>query len=142
MLIFRGRTPKPIHFVCDKRCFVSKAFIFTVFAAVLQSAQIVVAQEAHPLTLQEAEELALYDEPGQNSYLSRAEGLREKSVVGGQLPDPTMRIGLSNYPIQSGGFTTEGMTQAVLAVRQEVYREIRTANREVRERFDRVLMKY
>ena len=32
--------------------------------------------------------------------------------------------------------------ETVLAVRQEVYREIRTANREVRERFDRVLMKY
>ena len=118
MLIFRGRMPKPIHFVSDSRCLVSKALVFTVFAMLLQSARIVVAQELHPLTLQEAEELALYDEPGQNSYLSRAEGLREKSVVGGQLPDPTMRIGLANYPIQSGGFTTEGMTQAVLAVRQ------------------------
>jgi outer membrane protein TolC len=103
MLIFRGRMPKPIT---------------AVFATVLLGAHSVVAEEVRPLTLQEAEELALYDEPGQNSYLSRAEGLREKSVAGGQLPDPTMRIGLSNYPIQSGGFTTEGMTQAQLGVRQ------------------------
>jgi len=29
-----------------------------------------------------------------------------------------MRVGLANYPIQSGGFTTEGMTQAQLGIRQ------------------------
>jgi outer membrane protein TolC len=118
MLIFRGRMPKPIHFLCDSKCLVSKAFIPAVFATLLLGAHTVVAQEMRPLTLQEAEELALYDEPGQKSYLSRAEGLRERSVAGGQLPDPTMRIGLANYPIQSGGFTTEGMTQAQLGIRQ------------------------
>jgi len=76
------------------------------------------ARELFPLTLQEAEELALYDEPGRNSFLYRAAALNDKSVEGGQLPDPTMRIGLVNFPIQSGGFTTEGMTQAQLAIRQ------------------------
>jgi len=52
------------------------------------------AQELFPLTLQEAEELALYDEPGQNSFLYRAAALNDKS------------------------FTTEGMTQAQLGIRQ------------------------
>jgi len=75
-------------------------------------------QEVMPLTLQEAEALALHDEPGQNSFLSHAEALREESVAGGQLPDPTMRVGMANFPIQSGGFSTEGMTQAQLGVRQ------------------------
>ncbi len=118
MLIFRGRMPKPITVVCDDGCLERKVSFFAVCATVLLVAHSAVAQEVRPLTLQEAEALALYDEPGQNSYLSRAEGLREKSVAGGQLPDPTMRIGLANYPIQSGGFTTEGMTQAQLGVRQ------------------------
>jgi outer membrane protein TolC len=76
------------------------------------------AQQVLPLTMAEAEELALYDEPGQNSYIFRAEALRDESVAGSQLPDPTMRVGLANYPIQSGGFSTEGMTQAQLAIRQ------------------------
>jgi len=106
MLIFRGRMPKP------------EFFALPVLVTVLLSSSIAVAQDARLLTLQEAEELALYDEPGRNKYLYRAEGLREESVVGGQLPDPTMRVGLANFPIQSGGFTTEGMTQAQLAVRQ------------------------
>ena len=118
MLIFRGRMPKPNTIVRDRQCLECRAFFLAVFATVLLSTHAVVAQEMSPLTLQEAQELALYDEPGQNSYLSRAEGLREKSVSGGQLPDPTMRVGLANYPIQSGGFTTEGMTQAQLAIRQ------------------------
>ena len=81
-------------------------------------AQVAAAQQALPLTLQEAEELALYDEPGQNSLRLRAGALRDESVAGGQLPDPTMRVGLANFPIQSGGFTTEGMTQAQLGIRQ------------------------
>ena len=55
---------------------------------------------------------------GQNSLRLRAGALRDEAVAGGQLPDPTMRIGIANFPIQSGGFTTEGMTQAQLGIRQ------------------------
>lgn len=93
-------------------------FVFAVLLAGLVHAHSSRAQDTLPLTLTEAEDLALYDEPLQNSFLSHAEALRETSVARSQLPDPEMRIGLANYPIQSGGFTTEGMTQAQLAVRQ------------------------
>ena len=115
MLIFSGRTPNPnsaarcrASFLLRTLCLVAGLF-FVNFAA---------ADQVMPLTLQEAEELALYDEPGQNSLQLRAGALRDESVAGGQLPDPTMRIGLANFPIQSGGFTTEGMTQAQLGIRQ------------------------
>jgi len=94
------------------------AMVLTLLVAGLSITHTAFAQNPRPLTLQEAEDLALYDEPGQNAYLSRAEGLREASVAGGQLPDPTMRIGIANFPIESGGFSTEGMTQAQLGVRQ------------------------
>jgi len=76
------------------------------------------AQQRAPLTLAEAEDLALSDEPGYAALLARAEALTEQAVVAGQLPDPTMRIGLLNYPINSGGFSTEGMTQAQLGFQQ------------------------
>jgi len=108
MFVYRGRLPGQ--------------FILAFLAAGLLNASGVSAQDAIPLTLIEAEELALYDEPGQNSLLSQAEALRDASVAGSQLPDPEMRIGLANYPIQSGGFTTEGMTQAQLAIRQVIPR--------------------
>jgi len=76
------------------------------------------AQQVLPLTLMEAEDLALEEEPGQASFLARANALKEQSVAAGQLPDPKLRMGLANFPIQSGGFTTEGMTQAQLGIRQ------------------------
>lgn len=76
------------------------------------------AGQAIPLTLAEAERLALEMEPGQSALLARAEALDAESTAAGQLPDPTMRIGLANYPLESGGFSTEGMTQAQLGFRQ------------------------
>lgn len=76
------------------------------------------AQQSIPLTLAEAEDLALEHEPGQVSLLERADALDERSVVAGQLPDPTLRVGLNNYPIGSGGFSTEGMTHALIGLRQ------------------------
>ncbi|NIS90654.1 MAG: TolC family protein [Woeseiaceae bacterium] len=100
MLFFRGRT-------------LALMFFTTLLAPVLVS-----AQQGLPLTLAEAERLALEDEPGYAALRERAGALGEQAVVSGQLPDPTLRIGLANFPIQSGGFSTEGMTQALLAYRQ------------------------
>ncbi len=76
------------------------------------------AQQAVPLTLMEAEDRALDQEPGQAAFEARAESLEEQSVAAGQLPDPTLRMGLANFPIESGGFSTEGMTQGQLGIRQ------------------------
>ncbi|RLA23230.1 MAG: hypothetical protein DRQ63_11920 [Gammaproteobacteria bacterium] len=115
MLINFGRTPQLKNITRYDAGFLLRTIGLV---AGLFFAQVAAAQQALPLTLQEAEELALYDEPGQNSLRLRAGALRDESVAGGQLPDPTMRVGLANFPIQSGGFTTEGMTQAQLGIRQ------------------------
>ena len=77
----------------------------------------VAAQGRVPLTLMEAEDRALEQEPGR-LHSGRANALEEQSVASEQLPDPELRVGIANFPIQSGGFTTEGMTQAQIAVRQ------------------------
>lgn len=93
-----------------------------IFVAVLLVGMIatlpVQAQGRVPLTLMEAEDRALEQEPGHAALLARAEALEEQSFAAGQLPDPTLRVGLANFPIQSGGFTTEAMTQAQLGLRQ------------------------
>jgi outer membrane protein TolC len=47
-----------------------------------------------------------------------APALSEESVAARQLPDPQLRVGVVNYPIESGGFSTEGMTQAQIGFRQ------------------------
>jgi outer membrane protein TolC len=76
------------------------------------------AQQRVPLTIAEAEDLAVAAEPGLDALLARADAMQERAVAAGQLPDPMLRVGLANYPIESGDFSTEGMTQAQLGVRQ------------------------
>jgi len=76
------------------------------------------AQHDIPLTIAEAEDLALAAEPGQQALRARAASLEEQAVVAGALPDPMLRVGLNNYPIESGGFTTEGMTNVGASYRQ------------------------
>lgn len=92
--------------------------VFLVFAAVLSWTSDSQASPGAPLTIAEAADLALADEPGYAALRARAEAARERAVAEGQLPDPTMRVGLANFPIGGGGFSTEGMTQAQLGVRQ------------------------
>ena len=102
MTFFRGRKPDYI----------------IVVALLLSFA--VQAQHNIPLTLGEAEDLALDQEPGRAALLARASAFEDHSVAAGQLPDPTMSMGLANYPISSGGFSTEGMTMAQLGFHQDL----------------------
>ena len=78
----------------------------------------VYAQSDLPLTLAEAEDLALNTEPGQLALEAQAAALDERAIVAGALPDPMLRVGLNNFPLESGGFSTEGMTQAMVSYRQ------------------------
>ena len=117
MLMYNGPMPESTT-ILRKVAGCSGRLLLVIAAVTALIGRSALAQTTYPLTMQEAEELALQDEPGQNSYLSRAEGMREEAVAGGQLPDPTMRVGLANFPIESGGFSTEGMTQAQLGFRQ------------------------
>lgn len=104
MFVFRGRRPVLIT-------------VFVSMAATLWASSSI-ADQRTPLTIAEAGDLALAAEPGQAALLAQADAMQEQAVAAGQLPDPTVRLGLGNYPIESGGFSTEGMTQAQLGFRQ------------------------
>lgn len=71
-----------------------------------------------PLTLAEAERLALTNEPGVQAAMARAEANRERAISAGELPDPQIRAGLANLPTDTFDFDQEPMTQAQLGVRQ------------------------
>jgi len=103
MFAIRGRVP---------------VYIVVIAASLWSSAPAAFAQQRVPLTIAEAEDLAIAAEPGLEALLARADAMQERAVAAGQLPAPMLRVGLSNYPIQSGGFSTEGMTQAQVGVRQ------------------------
>ena len=76
------------------------------------------AQSSLPLTMAEAEDLALIAEPGRLALEAQAAALDERAIAAGELPDPMLRVGLNNFPLESGGFSTEGMTQVMLGYRQ------------------------
>ena len=76
------------------------------------------AQSDLPLTMAEAEDLALAAEPGRLALEAQAAALNERAIVAGELPDPMLRVGLNNFPLESGGFSTEGMTQVMVGYRQ------------------------
>lgn len=107
MLSIRGRTPRSSSFQ-----------FFTLLLCVL-AVTAAHAQQDIPLTLAAAEDLAIEQEPGRNALLAQADALDEESVAAGQMPEMKLRMGIANFPIQSGGFTTEGMTQAQLGLRME-----------------------
>lgn len=73
---------------------------------------------AEPLSLGEAEALALDAEPGREALVARADAIAERARAADALPEPQLRVGLNNYPIESGDFSTEGMTSASLGIRQ------------------------
>ena len=75
-------------------------------------------QSTIPLTLAEAEDKALEAEPGAESLRAGASALRDRAVLAGELPDPVLRVGMNNFPLESGGFSTEGMTHAAVGIRQ------------------------
>jgi len=104
MLPFRGRVPDIVS--------------FCVFTAVALWTSCAAADQRAPLTLAEAEDLALAGEPGGAALHAQAEALGEQAVAAGQLPDPMLRVGLANYPLESGNFSSEPMTQAQLGIRQ------------------------
>lgn len=71
-----------------------------------------------PLGIDDAVRLALADEPGVERLVGQARANEARAVAAEALPEPELRIGLNNYPIESGGFSTEGMTNASLGFRQ------------------------
>ncbi|MDJ0710429.1 MAG: TolC family protein [Woeseiaceae bacterium] len=89
-----------------------------VFMAFVLWTTTVFADSRAPLTLAAAEKLATDKEPGMVALLARSQAARDLAIAAEQLPDPTMRVGLANFPISGGGFSTEAMTQAQLGFRQ------------------------
>ncbi|MDJ0794518.1 MAG: TolC family protein [Woeseiaceae bacterium] len=92
--------------------------VLFMFMATMSWTPTVLADARIPLTIAEAEDLAVASEPGIAALLARSDAAQEEAVAAEQLPDPTLRFGLGNFPISGGSFSTEGMTQAQLGFRQ------------------------
>ena len=72
------------------------------------------------LSLEQAELLALDNDPDIQAFLARADAFEHLAAAAIELPDAQIRMGLINYPLEHGNFRTEGMTHSVVGVRQSI----------------------
>lgn len=70
------------------------------------------------LTLDEAERLALAKDPLIESHYAVARAWNQDAVADNQLPDPQLRFGLSNVPLDTYSLSQEPMTQMIVGFQQ------------------------
>ena len=80
---------------------------------------VVRANEA-PLTLREAERLALESDPLTRRYHALSAAYAEQAVADAQLPDPKLSLGAQDIPTSSPSFTQDDFTQLSVGVQQAI----------------------
>ncbi|HEY7753993.1 MAG TPA: TolC family protein [Steroidobacteraceae bacterium] len=76
------------------------------------------AAMAEPVSLVEAQELAVARDAGAVAFAAEADATRERAVAAGELPDPEARLGAVNVPADSFEFDREDMTMMEVGVMQ------------------------
>ncbi len=71
------------------------------------------------LTLEQAEKIALIDEPGIVSQQWQMQSLSAQSIADGQLMDPKLQVVLNNLPTDTFEFDQENMTQFKVGIVQQ-----------------------
>jgi outer membrane protein TolC len=71
------------------------------------------------LSLSEAERIAIQANPLVESYKATARSFNEESIADGTLPDPRLRVGAVNVPVDTFDFKQEQMTQIKLGIQQD-----------------------
>lgn len=77
------------------------------------------ASAAEPLTLGEAQQLALQQDPEIRQLQAQAGAVRDQAVSAGQWPDPKLSLGLVNLPTNSYAVGKDSMTMQMVGVEQD-----------------------
>lgn len=70
------------------------------------------------LTLDEVEDIALELDPVTKSFIARSQSLTEQAIADGQLPDPRLKLGAMNLPVDTFDRGQEAMTQLQVGIQQ------------------------
>jgi outer membrane protein TolC len=76
------------------------------------------AAGASPLTIEQAQDLAVARDAGYDALAAEASAMRDRAVAAGQLPDPEARIGAINAPVDSLALDRDDMTMIEIGVMQ------------------------
>jgi len=71
------------------------------------------------LTLADAERLALETDYTLQAFDARGQSMSELAVATEQLPDPKLKLGMVNLPVDTFNLGQEAMTQVVIGIKQE-----------------------
>jgi len=71
------------------------------------------------LSLQQAEQLALEADPVVNSHRASSRSYNAESIANGTLPDPKLRLGMFNVPLDSFSTSEDPSTQLRIGIQQE-----------------------
>lgn len=74
---------------------------------------------AFALSLQQAEQLALQSDPLIMGYKARSRSYDNESTADGSLPDPRLRLGMFNVPLDTFSITEDPSTQLRIGIQQE-----------------------
>lgn len=98
------------------------ALILIVNALLISSfvtAKAIETSSASVLTLEQAEQIALTDEPGIVSQLWQSQSLSQQAIADGQLMDPKLQLGVANLAADNFEFDQENMTQFKVGILQQ-----------------------
>ncbi|MGB5642382.1 MAG: TolC family protein, partial [Gammaproteobacteria bacterium] len=88
---------------------------FILFAVVI----LVMPRVSFSLSLQQAEQLALEADPVVNSHRASSRSYDASAIAKGTLPDPKLRLGMFNVPLDSFSTTEDPATQLRVGIQQE-----------------------
>ena len=71
------------------------------------------------ISLQQAEQMALQADPVINSHMATSRSYDQEATANGTLPDPKLRLGMFNVPLDSFSTTEDPSTQLRIGVQQE-----------------------
>ena len=79
----------------------------------------IVSTDAIALNLQQAEQLAIQSDPSIESFKATSRSFVDESVADDTLPDPKLRFGAVNVPVDTFDLEQEQMTQIKLGIQQD-----------------------
>jgi len=86
--------------------------------SILVLALVAAAATAEPLSLREAQRIALERDTGMVAIESESSALRDRAIAAGQLPDPEARLGAINVPVDSFALDADDMTMLEVGLMQ------------------------
>jgi outer membrane protein TolC len=84
----------------------------------LLSAMLLFSTNVLALSLKQAEQLAIQSDPSIESFKATSRSFVDESVADGTLPDPKLRLGAVNVPVDTFDLEQEQMTQLKVGIQQ------------------------